>query len=137
MCCAHTLRRQWAAKGRLEAKRRKIITSVFHRDGRPIRDFHKVLQRAALAAGYPGRILHDFRRTAVRNLVRAGVSEHTAMKITGHKTRSVFDRYDIVSEGDLAGALDKLATFHSGVGSEPGNLCTVKAFGRSGHRSGS
>jgi integrase len=124
---------QWKAKSALETSRRTIIPSVFHRDGEPIGDFHLVWQRAAKAAGYPHRIPHDFRRTAVRNLVRAGVSEHTAMKITGHKTRSVFDRYDIVTETDMVGALDRLSSFHAEQGKAKGNsrrTAPVKQFAR-------
>lgn len=71
--------------------------------------YAEIWRRACDAAGCPGRIPHDFRRTAVRNLVRAGVSEKTAMMLTGHKTRSVFDRYDIVNEGDLRDAVARLA----------------------------
>jgi hypothetical protein len=63
----------------------------------------------------------------VRNLVRAGVTEHTAMKITGHKTRSIFDRYDIVSENDVRKALDRFSAFHRDNGCELRG--TVKPFG--------
>jgi integrase len=100
---------QWTAREALTKADSVICPFVFHRRGAPIREFRGAWQAACEAAGCPGRIPHDFRRTAVRNLVRAGVPEKTAMQLTGHKTRSVFDRYDIVNEADLREAVGKLA----------------------------
>ncbi len=92
----------------VQRKEGVIIAHVFHRKGRQIKTFRRAWKTACAAAGCPGMIRHDFRRTAVRNLVRAGIPERVAMTMTGHKTRAVFERYNIVSEGDLAAAADRL-----------------------------
>ncbi len=81
---------------------------VFTRGSKAVRYFGRSWDIIAAAAGCPGLLFHDLRRSAVRNLVRSGVTEHVAMKITGHKTRSVFLRYDIVDERDLIDAAKKI-----------------------------
>jgi integrase len=95
-------------KAELLRKRGIICPWVFHKAGNPIREYRRSWKTACRKAGVPRRIPHDFRRTAVRNLVRAGVPERVAMQMTGHKTRSVFERYNIVSEGDLFDAARRL-----------------------------
>jgi integrase len=87
------------------ADRRLDCSLVFHHDGRAVGDFRRAWLRAAAAAGFAGVRFHDLRRSFARNISRAGVSEQVAMLLGGWRTRSVFDRYRIVSEGDVAEAL--------------------------------
>lgn len=84
--------------------------------GRFRRSWRTACEAAGLAsdAGEPERLFHDLRRSGVRNLIRAGVPESVAMRISGHKTRSVFERYNIVSERDLHEAARKLENYVSG-----------------------
>ena len=106
----------------MKRTRRMIIPQVFYRmatngsgkqtSPRKVTAFNKAWTSACLKAGYPGRLRHDLRRSAVRNLVRAGIPERVAMQMTGHKTRSVFERYNIVSEGDLVAAAKRLDELH-------------------------
>jgi integrase len=102
------LEQQRAITENLQLQLKVVCPRVFHRSGRPIKSFRVAFRSACMEAGCPGRVLHDFRRTAVRNLVRAGIPERVAMQMTGHKTRSVFERYNIVSAGDLREAAKRL-----------------------------
>lgn len=93
----------------LQRQSGRIIPWVFHRKGKPIGEFRKAWKTACKKAGVPGRIPHDFRRTAVRNLERAGVPRSVAMKMVGHRTESVYRRYAIVDEAMLREGAEKLA----------------------------
>jgi integrase len=98
-------------------------------DGRPVRDFREQWVQATEAAGVANLLFHDLRRTAVRNLRKSGVSEGVAMAISGHKTRSVFERYNIKDRADLHDAVRRVEaarlnahTLHIGDSAESGEV---------------
>jgi integrase len=98
---AELIDRRWQARLLEKDGNVRVAALVFHRDGEPVGDFRKAWATAYQAAGVPDKLFHDLRRTAARNMVRAGVPERVAMAVTGHVTRSMFDRYSIVSQDDL------------------------------------
>jgi integrase len=112
--------------------RRLDCALIFHRAGRPMGEFRKAWAPACRAAGLatteardgrtiirPARHVYDLRRTAARNMRRAGVHETTIMAITEHRTRSMFDRYNIVSEEDIRDAVVKTTAYVSTLPAAP------------------
>jgi integrase len=122
---AAVLRAQVARVDALQRKLGRIIPALFpylsgaKRAGQPRRDFRKAWASACKAAGVAGRLRHDLRRTAARNLERAGVPRGVAMQITGHKTEAMYRRYAIVSEADHREAARKLNGIVLGIVREP------------------
>ena len=110
----------------LEKETNRIIPWVFHQSGSRIRSYRSQWDRARQMVStddpkgvkvwarpqVKDRLVHDLRRTAVRNLERAGVPRSVAMKLTGHKTEAVYRRYAIVAKSDLEEGVAKLAKLH-------------------------
>ena len=93
---------------------------VFHRDGVRVGDFRKAWATACEKAGLPGVHLHDFRRSAARNLRRAqGIGPEVGMKITGHETAAMWRRYSIVDEDDIEQALVAVQDYNAAAARKP------------------
>ncbi|MBI4562432.1 MAG: site-specific integrase [Candidatus Rokubacteria bacterium] len=101
------IERRWAARQVPTPEGARLVPWVFHRAGHPIQDIRGAWASACKAAGLEGKLFHDLRRTAVRNMIRAGVSQSVAMKISGHRTAAIFRRYDITTEADIREAVRK------------------------------
>jgi integrase len=110
---------------RAHNNRRLDCQYVFHGDGAPIGDFRKAWRSALRATGLGKMLIHDMRRSCVRNLVRSGTPEAIAMRLTGHKTRSVFDRYNITSESDLAAASARLDEYVNAIQHEAAKVSVL------------
>jgi integrase len=106
------LERQRESTATVEQIQGRIIPWVFHRGGEPIRTFRRAWLTACVKSGVPGKIPHDFRRSAVRNLERAGVPRSAAMAMVGHRTESIYRRYAIVDTAMMRDAAVKLGLFH-------------------------
>ena len=113
--------RQLEEVNELERKTGRIIPWLFHHNGKPIKDFRKAWALACQRARIVGKVPHDFRRTAVRNLERAGIPRSAAMVMVGHRTESIYQRYKVADEAMLKESAAKLATLHESEKSAPGS----------------
>src|SRR3984893_8347032 len=132
--CARCWGRNASAFATLSAQ--PIASSRTCSAGLRIGDFRKAWATACRLAGVPGRLVHDFRRTAVRNLERAGVPRSAAMKMTGHKTEAVYSGYAITDSAMLQEAAIKLAVLHAAdAGSGENRKSTAKVSTLAGGQS--
>jgi len=118
--------RLWDIIEERHSVRRLDCPYVFHRDGKRIGDFKKAWKTACGKSGLAGTLVHDLRRCTARNLSRANVPEQLSMKITGHKTNSMYRRYRIVDEDELREAQEKLQA-HLGQQSKKSTVVSIQA----------
>lgn len=85
-------------------------------DGRKLEGLKRQWLQTLKLLGMEGKKLHDFRRTALTNMTRAGIPQIIAQKISGHKNESVFRRYNIINEKDLENAAEIMANYQSNQG---------------------
>jgi integrase len=88
----------------------ELCDYIFHRQGKPVGSFICSWKTATRAAGVPC-LFHDLRRSAVRNMSQAGIPQQIAMRVSGHKSASVFQRYNIITSEDVASALVKTEAY--------------------------
>jgi integrase len=112
---------------KVERETGEVIPWLFHRDGEPIKGFRRTWITACKKAGVPERIPHDLRRTAVRNLERAGVPRSAAMKMVGHRTESIYRRYAIADEAMLREGAAKLSALHQAEQTQPAMVRPIAA----------
>ncbi len=106
------IERRWAAREYRTRDGQTVISPyVFHQGGRAIGDFRKSWATACRNAGLGGRLFHDLRRSAIRNMIKAGTARGVAMKISGHRTEAVFERYNITDDEDIREAVFKTQAY--------------------------
>ncbi len=124
------IERRWQAREYLSREKLTAISPhVFHERGVPVGDFRKAWASACEAASVPGKLFHDLRRTAVRNMIRAGVPQTVAMSLSGHRTIAMFNRYNIASQDDKRAALLRTEAHLAAIPAE-GNVTAIAGHGQ-------
>jgi integrase len=126
------IERCWARRQFDTADGSALSSLVFHEEGRVLGDFRKRWATACKNAKVPGRLFHDLCRSAVRDMIRSGVPQSVAMSISGHRSSSIFLRYDIASDADRREALRRTQAHREAIK----EAASVTSISENGHRTG-
>jgi integrase len=121
-----TIERQLEATRQLEVEKGRVIPWLFHRNGKQIRDYSRAWHSACRAAGLAGRIPHDFRPTAARNLINAGVDPYTTMQLVGWTSETMLRRYNIFDDDTLKRGAEKLAGEVARLKQKPAKVVAIR-----------